>query len=92
MLNKFVNVPCQEVGVHVFFPSDEDSERFLPEETWYAKQVCKTCHQVDECLEYSMSENFEYGIFGGMTPVERRALARHEKRRKSGGQPRKKVA
>lgn len=92
MLKEFVNVPCQEVGICVFFPTDEETDRYTPEEASQARRICHKCHMISECLEFAMQENFEYGIYGGMTPAERRALARYEKRRKLGGQPRKQVA
>jgi WhiB family redox-sensing transcriptional regulator len=38
-----------------------------------AKRVCLTCEVQDECLEYALATREPYGIWGGLTEVERRA-------------------
>lgn len=44
-----------------------------------AKQICRVCPVIDECLDYALQFN-EAGIWGGMTPNERRQLRRKSKR------------
>lgn len=46
-----------------------------------AKQVCRTCPVNQECLEHALESKEAYGIWGGLTELERKALLR---RRASG--------
>jgi hypothetical protein len=54
----------------LFFPERGESGHTV---TW-ARQVCAGCPVRTECAEYGLHERF--GIWGGMTDVERRALRR----------------
>ncbi len=67
---------------------DEDPELFFPvgslgpaaQQEAKAKAVCARCPVVEQCLAYAMQTGQDYGIWGGMTPDERRALARRNRR------------
>jgi hypothetical protein len=37
-----------------------------------AVAVCLTCSVLMECQQYALANNEEYGIWGGMTPEQRR--------------------
>ena len=39
-----------------------------------AKSLCAVCAVSSKCLEFAIQDNIEFGIFGGMTPAERKAL------------------
>jgi len=39
-----------------------------------AKAICATCPVASKCLEFAIKDNIEFGIYGGMTPDERKAL------------------
>lgn len=39
-----------------------------------AKSLCNTCDFKQECLEQAIKGNCEFGIFGGLTPAERKAI------------------
>ncbi|MFC4330840.1 WhiB family transcriptional regulator [Streptomyces andamanensis] len=41
-----------------------------------AKSVCYRCPVRMECLSYALDQRMEYGVWGGMTERERRALLR----------------
>src|SRR6201989_1416067 len=41
-----------------------------------AKQVCRHCPVRTECLAEALDNNIEWGVWGGMTERERRALLR----------------
>ena len=41
-----------------------------------AKQVCGRCPVRTECLAEALDNNIEWGVWGGMTERERRALLR----------------
>jgi WhiB family redox-sensing transcriptional regulator len=41
-----------------------------------AKAVCNECPVKDPCLEYAVTSNQEYGVWGGTSEEERRVLRR----------------
>lgn len=43
-----------------------------------AKQVCQRCPVVAECLAEALDNRTEFGVWGGMTERERRALLRRK--------------
>ncbi|GAA2086727.1 hypothetical protein GCM10009823_00610 [Brevibacterium salitolerans] len=54
-----------------------DPEAFFPEKggsTREAKKVCASCEVRSECLEYALSNDERFGIWGGMSERERRRL------------------
>lgn len=61
---------------------DPDAE----DETEDAKNICKgtfdgrPCPLLSECLEFAMTNNERYGVWGGMSPDERATLRKERKR------------
>ncbi len=56
-----------------------DPEAFFPEKggsTREAKRVCSGCEVRQECLEYALSNDERFGIWGGLSERERRRLKR----------------
>ncbi len=56
-----------------------DPEAFFPEKggsTREAKKVCVGCEVRTECLEYALSNDERFGIWGGLSERERRKLKR----------------
>lgn len=56
-----------------------DPEAFFPEKggsTRDAKRVCESCPVQAECLDYAMSKDEKFGIWGGLSERERRRLRR----------------
>ncbi|WP_432520685.1 WhiB family transcriptional regulator [Kineococcus sp. SYSU DK006] len=56
-----------------------DPEAFFPEKggsTREAKRVCQSCEVRQECLEYALSNDERFGIWGGLSERERRRLKR----------------
>ncbi|MEO7130692.1 MAG: WhiB family transcriptional regulator [Dermatophilaceae bacterium] len=54
-----------------------DPEAFFPEKggsTRDAKKVCVECPVRQECLEYALSNDERFGIWGGLSERERRKL------------------
>ncbi|WP_282958973.1 WhiB family transcriptional regulator [Phycicoccus avicenniae] len=54
-----------------------DPEAFFPEKggsTREAKKVCVSCEVRAECLEYALSNDERFGIWGGLSERERRKL------------------
>jgi WhiB family transcriptional regulator, redox-sensing transcriptional regulator len=64
---------------------DADPEAFFPDATRgviyvaaveYAKTTCRRCPVVTACLSWALGTRQEYGIWGGTTEPERKALLR----------------
>lgn len=61
----------------LFFGMDDNessSERRAREDE--AKSICSTCVVRAECLEYALDMREPYGIWGGLTELERKARLR----------------
>ena len=64
---------CREIGHELFFP--EKGESAEP-----AKQVCAKCPVRRECLEDALATGARYGVLGGKSERERRAIVLQRKR------------
>lgn len=56
-----------------------DPEAFFPEKggsTREAKRICDRCDVREECLEYALTNDERFGIWGGLSERERRRLKR----------------
>jgi WhiB family redox-sensing transcriptional regulator len=62
-------VLCADVDPELFFPSNGDP-------AIEARHVCGQCPVTAECLAYALTNQEEYGIWGGLDPEERKALSR----------------
>ena len=61
---------CRRVVPDVFFPE--------PDDTWgeqVARAICELCPVRSACLALALARNEPVGIYAGLTPVERDALA-----------------
>ena len=68
---------CLSYPAILFFGMDDvetPAERRAREDQ--AKLVCSTCSVCDECLDYALTMREPYGIWGGLTEVERKARLR----------------
>ena len=65
---------CVNEDPELFFPTGGVSVAYRQIEA--AKSVCRSCKAIDECLKYALDTNQDYGIWGGMSEDERRALKR----------------
>jgi WhiB family redox-sensing transcriptional regulator len=60
---------CSGVDPEIFFPHRGDSVDL-------ARAVCRGCAVSSECLSYAIDTNQRFGVWGGLTPAQRRRLAR----------------
>jgi WhiB family redox-sensing transcriptional regulator len=60
---------CAQTDPDSFFPDRGESSR-------PAKRVCAACDVRAECLQYALDHGERYGVWGGLSERERRALAR----------------
>lgn len=63
---------CAEVDPDIFFPEvGDDVEK--------VKRICKTCDVREECLKYSLDNDERFGIWGGLSEINRRKLRAERK-------------
>ena len=58
---------CRGIDLEVFFPGRGET-------AGPARQVCAACPVRQPCLDYAITNRIAYGIWGGLTERERRAL------------------
>lgn len=65
---------CRGADIELFFSlEEEDQQRAL--------EHCRVCPVQEQCLRYAIENREMYGIWGGMTESERRAIIRDMRRR-----------
>jgi WhiB family redox-sensing transcriptional regulator len=70
---------CAGMDPGVFFPDPDSHARHhktVRRHKERAKKVCARCPVARECLEHALANDEEFGIWGGTTPKERRAMVR----------------
>lgn len=63
---------CAEVGGDAWFPEKGGS----PTELQFARTICSRCIHREECQEWGI-HNERFGIWGGLTEMDRRRIRRH---------------
>ena len=58
---------CAQVDSEAFFPDRGGSTRD-------AKRVCAACDVAAQCLAYALANDERAGIWGGLSPVQRRRM------------------
>ena len=65
---------CRDLDPELFFPIGVTGAAV--EQIDIAKEYCQTCACKQDCLEFAITTNQEYGVWGGTTEDERRILRR----------------
>lgn len=58
---------CAEVDPNIFFPE-------IGEDVAKVKRICKACDVKEECLKFSLDNDERFGIWGGLSEINRRKL------------------
>ena len=66
------------VDVDVFFPTAEGSALAYAK----ARRVCAACPVRARCLDWAVEHGERFGMWGGLTPVERRTVGLRRARRR----------
>jgi WhiB family redox-sensing transcriptional regulator len=68
---------CKGMDPILFFgPEHAETVKEKREREDAAKAICNACPVRSECLDYALDAKEAYGIWGGMTELERKALLR----------------
>ncbi|MDI6630176.1 MAG: WhiB family transcriptional regulator [Rhodococcus sp. (in: high G+C Gram-positive bacteria)] len=62
---------CRDHSTRTFFPPRDLRERSRTRAEEAAKQICRPCPVRGECLRYALDSGEPYGVWGGLTPIER---------------------
>ena len=62
---------CRELDPEIFFPEQRGG---IVRDVEYAKSFCRVCLVRQDCLDYALSVDDRFGIFGGLTHEERKQL------------------
>ena len=65
---------CRTEDPDIFFPHDRDKAR-----TRLAQSICAQCVVRVECLEYALTTGQEFGIWGGASEKELKAMLRRRR-------------
>lgn len=72
-------LPCARHPAEWWWP-----ERTMTSENELAVRLCqRVCSRRDDCLRWALEKHQEFGIYGGLTPRERRKLMRDRQGRRS---------
>jgi WhiB family redox-sensing transcriptional regulator len=68
------NAACATEDPAVFFPTGNSDATAA--QVAVAKAICARCPVREDCLDFALLTNQQYGVWGGMDEDERRALRR----------------
>jgi WhiB family redox-sensing transcriptional regulator len=60
---------CKGQPLQVFFYESHESNVDLP-----GVAICNTCPVRAECLNFAVNNDIQHGVFGGLTPYQRRTI------------------
>lgn len=60
---------CKNADPQIFFP--EGHSNFVD-----AKKYCADCIVYKECMKFALDNGITYGVWGGLSPIERQRTAR----------------
>ena len=63
---------CRDADPELFFPEGSAGPALLAVDR--AKHLCETCPVQARCLDWALDHHAAFGIWGGLTEGERRAL------------------
>ena len=78
------NAPCRDTDPEMFFPVGTTGASL--EQINRAVAICSVCLAADECLNFALHTNQEFGVWGGYAEDDRRRLRKRwlaERRRKA---------
>jgi WhiB family redox-sensing transcriptional regulator len=70
---EFEAAACKSVGTEAYYVDDRANAMAVRA----LKTVCSSCEIIGKCLEVALANNEMYGVWGGMSESERKALKRN---------------
>ncbi|MCC3655824.1 WhiB family transcriptional regulator [Streptomyces sp. S07_1.15] len=72
---------CREEDPELFFPIGNTGPALLQIEE--AKAVCRRCPVMETCLQWALENGDDFGVWGGLSEDERRAMKRRAARKRA---------
>jgi WhiB family transcriptional regulator, redox-sensing transcriptional regulator len=69
---------CRSADPDLFFPLSRAGA--ADKQIARAKMICAGCQVRQECLEFALTQDQSYGIWGGTTPEDRQRARRRKRR------------
>jgi WhiB family redox-sensing transcriptional regulator len=79
LVDPMADAACRFVDPELFFPSQGGGGSTAESRVMRAKSVCQACPVRRECLREAIRDGEQYGIWGGLTVQDRRALLKQVK-------------
>jgi len=76
---------CRDEDETLFFHPEGERGSARRRRAAAAKAICATCPVIKQCREQSLTVREPYGVWGGLSEDERRALKRREARVRRAG-------
>lgn len=67
---------CRKYDPELFYPSSDERSPKGQTDRARAKAICRRCPVAADCLAYALETREDYGVWGGMSESDRRALRR----------------
>lgn len=92
----YEDAECKTRPISTFYPLifDDDGEEWFDDGTIWeaygdtsafydeARLICNACPLREECLAHALEEKERFGMWGGLTPIERRRIERNGRRQR----------
>jgi WhiB family transcriptional regulator, redox-sensing transcriptional regulator len=75
---------CRGADPGLFFPPEDDARRERQHREEAAKTLCGQCPVRETCLDHALAVPEWFGVWGGTTEVERKAIRQRRTRRPQG--------
>lgn len=75
------NAACRAEDPDLFFPIGNTGLALLQIEE--AKAVCRRCPVMEQCLQWALESGQDFGVWGGLSEDERRAMKRRAARNRA---------
>ena len=62
---------CQHHPEELFYHGEGERKGLRREKERHAKQICAHCPVIDQCRQYALQAGEAYGVWGGLTEMER---------------------
>jgi len=70
---------CESLDPDIFFTDDIEDVEVKKLTTAMAKDLCSHCPVLEDCREWGL-EHEKWGMWGGLTPTERRTINREREK------------
>lgn len=77
---------CRDADPALFFPPEDDARRARHSREEAAKALCTQCPVRGTCLDHALAVPEWFGVWGGTTEIERKAIRARRTRRTRGAE------